>query len=34
MECTAFSKSVFEYAEDSRGAADFKALCEEVILQN
>jgi chromosome partitioning protein len=34
MECTAFSKSIFEYSEDSRGAADFKALCEEVLLQN
>ena len=34
MECTAFSKSIFEYAVDSRGATDFKALCEEVLLQN
>ena len=34
MECTAFSKNIFEYAENSRGATDFKALCEEVLSQN
>ena len=33
MECTAFSESIFDYAPESRGATDFKALCEEVLLQ-
>jgi chromosome partitioning protein len=34
MECTAFSESIFDYSADSRGAADFKAFCEEVLLKN
>lgn len=34
MECTAFSKSIFDYSADSRGATDFIALCEEILLKN
>jgi len=31
MECTVFEQSVFEYAPDSRGAADYQKLCGEVL---
>jgi chromosome partitioning protein len=33
MECTAFAQSVFDYAPESRGAADFNTLCEEILAQ-
>jgi chromosome partitioning protein len=31
MECTVFEQSVFDYAPDSRGAADYGSLCAEVL---
>jgi chromosome partitioning protein len=31
MECAAYGENIFTYAPDSRGAADYLTLCEEVI---
>jgi chromosome partitioning protein len=32
-EAPSFGKSIFDYAPDSNGAADYRALAEEVIAQ-
>ncbi|MCU0451711.1 MAG: ParA family protein [Bernardetiaceae bacterium] len=31
MECTVFGQSIFDYAPESRGAADYNHHCEEVL---
>jgi chromosome partitioning protein len=31
MECAAFGQNIFAYAPESRGAADYKNLCQEIL---
>jgi chromosome partitioning protein len=31
MECAAFGQNIFSYAPESRGAADYKNLCQEIM---
>jgi cellulose biosynthesis protein BcsQ len=31
MECAAFGQNIFTYAPESRGAADYRKLCQEIL---
>jgi chromosome partitioning protein len=33
MECAAFGQNIFTYAPESRGASDYKNLCQEILQQ-